>query len=128
MMLPVACSLVLLPWCHRTVTLLMLHVCLQWRIAFEIGTTYPEPLWFVDIVVDLAIVFDICLNLRRQVHCVSVSLYLSVSLCVSLCTRPGLVYHRTVQSRSLAPGSAGIPLTPQRAGSLQTQESLGDNT
>ena len=65
----------------------MLHVCLQWRIAFEISTTYPEPLWFVDIVVDLAIVFDICLNLRRQVHppWTSVSLHPIRLTCTWVC-------------------------------------------
>ena len=63
-----SCLLVvlLLAGCHRTETLDATCVR-QWRIAFEISTTYPEPLWFVDIAVDLAIVFDIFLNLRRQV-------------------------------------------------------------
>ena len=38
---------------------------LQWRIAFEITTVFPEKLWVTDIVVDMAIVFDIGLNMQR---------------------------------------------------------------
>ena len=36
-----------------------------WRIAFEFHLVFPEKLWFLEIFVDCAILFDICLNMRR---------------------------------------------------------------
>ena len=52
----------------QTVSLFYIIIMVPWRIGFDITTTPTDPLFYVDIAVDLTLLFDLYLNFFRYTY------------------------------------------------------------